>query len=181
MFLLLMSFWMFSFSTSSSPYIISTPFIRSPMLHASCFMLTPSLLIHYSDMMSVPPRCISSRSSFRWILVFFVLFLRWKDTLDIIIPSSAGREISSLFCSYSSYLYPSISLHYRPLTLSAGPWAHPSPTTSKSPFLFNGYLFNLSFVIHYLFKFFFSLVFIIKFQKNSDFSFFLCSLRPLPR
>ena len=115
---------MFSFSTSS-PCIISTSFI-SP--HASCFMFHAHAISSYplfgSDVRSVL-HCIAARSSFRWflnILGFSFFFLRWRDALDIIIPSSAGRNLSPPlpFSSYSFYLYPSTILRqaHGPISIS---------------------------------------------------------------
>ena len=70
-------FWMFSFSTSSHPFS-----------HATC-----SCSRH---VMFVPPRCIATL--FRYFDTwFFFSFLQWKDALDIIILSSAGRNFPPLF------------------------------------------------------------------------------------
>jgi len=123
MFLLLMSFWMFSFSTSSSPFCI---FIRSLMLHASY----PS---YGSDVRSTPLHCYAFFVSLK-----FFFFGQWKKTLSIsLFLHLLGRKVLPFFSSLS------LSFHYLPSTTYLLP---SSPTTSKSPF-FYGHVFNLLFVI----------------------------------
>lgn len=70
--------------------------------HSSIAHPIPSYPLFGFDVRSSPLHCYPFFVSLILVL-FFLLFLWWKDALDIIIPSSAGRNIFS----YSSYLYPS--------------------------------------------------------------------------
>ena len=156
---------MFSFSTSS-PFLHHLDFIHLRSPHVSCFMLTPFLPIIVWIWCPFHPllHCYAFFISLNLVL-FFSLFLWWKDALDIIIPSSAGREISSppLFRSYPSYLYPSSIYHLPP----AGSWTHPFSTVSRLSFLFTVTYLTYCLLLHYLLKSFFSFFFVvIKFLKN---------------
>ena len=167
MFLLLMSFWMFSFTTSSSPsYIISTTFPPCFMLHA--LRLRHPFLFIIWIWWTVPTRCIATHSSFCWILFFFGIFFfgsgNLKDALDIIIPSSVGRP-PFLFLFILIFIFPLSTTYLLPVHGSV----HLPPP--RGPLLF--FFFTVTYLtIHYLLSisFLFFCYFLIKFQKkNSDF------------
>ena len=163
MFLLLMSSWMFSFSAPSSPSCITSTSVVSvpPMLHVSCSMLTPSLhtvILNWCPF-RIPLHCCA--------LFVLLVFFRWKDALDIIIPSSAGRIFS---LSFLFLFFLSLSFHAALLAL-------PSPTALMSPFPF--YVFIYCVVYFYttfqkIFFFLFLIKFLLNFKNISDcLSFFL--------
>ena len=167
--LLLMSFWMFSFSTSPFALHHLNP-IHLRSCHVSCSMLTPSFYPLFGSDVRFVPRYIAARSLFRWFLkiFWFFFFLRWKDALDIIISSSVGRKFSPLlfFLSLSLYLLPLPTTYLRRLI-------GPSISHHLDAFSFYGRVL----LLHYLQKVFSSLLFLIKFQIiNSDFLFLLLFL-----
>lgn len=139
------------------------PVHTSPLLHDSCFMLTPSLLIHYSDMMSVPPRCIAThvlRFVESW---FFCSFCGGKTLwISLFLHLLEGKPPP-----FSVLIFiPPLSLHYLPHTSCRFLYSsisHYLEVAFLSPF--NSYVFKLLFVIYTTFLSFFSFFFSLFFHN----------------